>query len=108
MECYKEVILNEKYTSQKLEIKDFHLRRHPLPMPQINSHTATCNLQVGATLVEYTLVLLLFGMILLGATSFFESSSERFYESSTGGLLVPYPPNYIPAPAPTAATPQLQ
>ena len=64
--------------------------------------------QNGATMVEYALILLLFGVILVGATSFFQSSSEQFYESSTGGLLIPYPPNYIPEPAPTNATPLLQ
>lgn len=75
-------------------------RSRTLLAPQINSRMTALNAQLGASIVEYTLVLLFFGIILLGATSFFESSSEQFYESSTGGLLVPYPPNYIPAPAP--------
>ncbi len=76
--------------------------------PETNCRIAACNAQLGASMVEYALVLLFFGIILFGATSFFESSSEDFYESSTGGFLLPYPPNYIPEPAPTAATPQLQ
>lgn len=77
-------------------------------MRQINPLSATLKSEIGASLVEYSLALGLFGLILLGTTSFFQSSSEEFYESSTGGLLVPYPPNYIPEPAPTSATPQLQ
>lgn len=63
------------------------------------------NSEIGANIVEYALVLVFFGVILVGATSFFQSSSEQFYESSTDGLLIPYPPNYIPAPTPTPVLP---
>lgn len=92
----------------KQKIDSVRWRSKSFLAPQINSRIAALNSELGASIVEYALVLLFFGIILFGATSFFESSSEEFYERSTGGFLVPYPPNYIPPPAPTSATPQLQ
>jgi|GEM_PF-2692508 len=62
----------------------------------------------GASFIEYILILTLFGLLLVGASSFFQSSSEQFYENSTSGLMLPYPPNYIPEPTPSSGTPGLE
>ena len=58
----------------------------------------------GATLVEYSVVMLLLGFVIYGTVAYFQPQSEQFHLEMKAGLGVSYPSNFIPEPTAIVVT----